>query len=105
MSPTASITGHVSCAWKPCCRVTRNAIIPSVLEAIGPTRPEDCGGSWAYLQRVDQHHVPLNAMALVATAVESNVKQVISRRFCKKQRIAWTPLGAHFLLNPHVRVK
>ena len=30
MSPTASITGHVSCAWKRCCRVTRNAIIPSV---------------------------------------------------------------------------
>jgi len=31
---------------------------------------EDCGGAWAYLQRVDQHHVPLDAMAIVATAIE-----------------------------------
>jgi Plasmid pRiA4b ORF-3-like protein len=32
--------------------------------------PEDCGGTWAYLQRVDQHHVPLEAMATVAIAFE-----------------------------------
>jgi hypothetical protein len=32
--------------------------------------PEDCGGAWAYLQLVDQHHVPLDAMAIVATAIE-----------------------------------
>jgi hypothetical protein len=32
--------------------------------------PEDCGGAWAYLQRVDQHHIPLDAMATVATALE-----------------------------------
>jgi hypothetical protein len=31
--------------------------------------PEDCGGAWAYLQRVDQHHIPLDAMAIVATAL------------------------------------
>jgi len=31
--------------------------------------PEDCGGAWTYLQRVDQHHVPLDAMAIVATAL------------------------------------
>jgi hypothetical protein len=31
--------------------------------------PEDCGGVWTYLQRVDQHHIPLDAMALVATAL------------------------------------
>src|SRR5882724_1235213 len=31
--------------------------------------PEDCGGVWAYLQRVDQHHIPLDAMAIVATAL------------------------------------
>jgi hypothetical protein len=28
--------------------------------------PEDCGGAWAYLQRVDRHHIPLEAMAVVA---------------------------------------
>jgi hypothetical protein len=32
--------------------------------------PEDCGGTWADLQRVDQHHVPLEAMAIGATALE-----------------------------------
>jgi len=31
--------------------------------------PEDWGGAWAYLERVDQHHRPLEAMALVATAL------------------------------------
>jgi hypothetical protein len=30
--------------------------------------PEDCGRTWAYLQRVDRHHIPLDAMATVATA-------------------------------------
>ena len=27
------------------------------------------------------------------------MKQVISKRFCKKQQMAWTPLGAHLLLQ------
>jgi hypothetical protein len=27
-------------------------------------------GAWAYLQRVDRHHVPLDAMATIATALE-----------------------------------
>jgi Plasmid pRiA4b ORF-3-like protein len=36
--------------------------------------PEDCGGPWAYLQRVDRHHVPLEAMATVATALEGLLK-------------------------------
>jgi Plasmid pRiA4b ORF-3-like protein len=36
--------------------------------------PEDCGGAWAYLQRVDQHHVPLDVMATVATALERLLK-------------------------------
>jgi hypothetical protein len=36
--------------------------------------PEDCGGAWAYLQKVDQHHVPLDAMAAVATALERLLK-------------------------------
>jgi hypothetical protein len=29
--------------------------------------------------------------------VESTVNQVISKRFCKKQQMAWTPCGAHLL--------
>jgi Plasmid pRiA4b ORF-3-like protein len=32
--------------------------------------PEDCGGAWAYLQRVDRHHVPLEAMTVVAQALD-----------------------------------
>jgi hypothetical protein len=31
--------------------------------------------------------------------VESTVNQVISKRFCKKQQMAWTPRGAHLLLQ------
>jgi hypothetical protein len=31
--------------------------------------PEDGGGVWAYLQRVDQHHIPLDTMAIVGTAL------------------------------------
>ena len=36
--------------------------------------PEDCGGAWAYLRRVDRHHVPLDAMATLATALEHLLK-------------------------------
>jgi hypothetical protein len=36
--------------------------------------PEDCGGTWAYLQRVDQHHIPLEAVATLATALERLLK-------------------------------
>jgi len=32
--------------------------------------PEDCGGAWAYLQMVDRHHVPLEAMTVVARAFD-----------------------------------
>jgi Plasmid pRiA4b ORF-3-like protein len=50
--------------------------------------PEDCGGAWAYLQRVDRHHVPLDAMATVATTLErllkaddqTTIRQVIGDR-------------------------
>jgi hypothetical protein len=31
--------------------------------------PEDGGGAWAYLQRVDQHHIPPDATAIVATTL------------------------------------
>jgi hypothetical protein len=34
--------------------------------------PEDCGGAWAYLQRVDRHHVPLEAMAVVNRLLEAD---------------------------------
>ncbi len=36
--------------------------------------------------------------------VESAVNQVISKRFCKKQLMAWTPRGAHLLLQIRTRV-
>ena len=36
--------------------------------------PEDCGGVWAYLQMVDRHHVPLEAMAVVATVLTRLLK-------------------------------
>jgi Plasmid pRiA4b ORF-3-like protein len=36
--------------------------------------PEACGGAWAYLQRVDRHHVPLDAMATLATVLERLLK-------------------------------
>ena len=36
--------------------------------------------------------------------VESTVNQVISKRFCKKPQMAWTPRGAHLLLQIRTRV-
>jgi hypothetical protein len=36
--------------------------------------PEDCGGAWAYLQMVDHHHVPLEAMAVVARGLDRLLK-------------------------------
>jgi hypothetical protein len=36
--------------------------------------------------------------------VESTVNQVISKRFCKRQQMAWTQRGAHLLLQVRTRV-
>jgi hypothetical protein len=36
--------------------------------------PEECGGAWAYLQMVDRHHVPLEAMAVVAQVLNRVLK-------------------------------
>jgi len=36
--------------------------------------------------------------------VESTVNQVISKRFCKRQQMQWTPRGAHLLLQIRTRV-
>jgi hypothetical protein len=36
--------------------------------------------------------------------MELTVNQVISKRFCKKQQVAWTPCGAHCLLQIRTRV-
>src|SRR2546422_7849098 len=66
---------------------------------LGGTRaapPEDCGGPWAYLQRVDQHYVPLGAMAIVATALEcllkadgqTTIRQVIGDRDTFREAVA-----------------
>jgi hypothetical protein len=36
---------------------------------------------------------------LISTSfVESTVNVLISKRFCKKQQMQWTPEGAHLLL-------
>jgi hypothetical protein len=39
---------------------------------VAPLR--DCGGAWAYLRRVDRHHVPLEAMVVVATLLNRLLK-------------------------------
>ena len=36
--------------------------------------------------------------------VESTVNQVIRKHFCKQQQMAWTPRGAHLLLQIRTRV-
>jgi len=36
--------------------------------------PEDCGGTWAYLQEAEQSHIPPEAMATIATALERRLK-------------------------------
>jgi Plasmid pRiA4b ORF-3-like protein len=36
--------------------------------------PEDCGGPWSYMRRVDQHHLPMEAMVTLATALERLLK-------------------------------
>jgi hypothetical protein len=35
--------------------------------------------------------------------VESTIRQVISKRFCKKQQLQWTKRGAHLLLQMRVK--
>ncbi len=35
---------------------------------------------------------------------ESTVNELISKRFCKKQQMQWTPRGAHLLLQIRTRV-
>jgi hypothetical protein len=41
----------------------------------------------------------------ISTAfVESTINQVVSRRFVKKQQMAWTLKGAHLLLQTRTKV-
>jgi len=41
---------------------------------------------------------------LIATGfVESTVNEVVSKRFCKRQQMAWSKEGAHLLLQTRVR--
>jgi hypothetical protein len=68
--------------------------------------PEDCGGTWAYLQQVDQHHIPLEAMATVATALErllkadgqTTIRQVIGDRDTFREAV--THLDAYLQFRP-----
>ncbi len=42
---------------------------------------------------------------MISTAfVESTINQVVSRRFVKKQQMAWTLRGAHLLLQTRTKV-
>jgi Plasmid pRiA4b ORF-3-like protein len=60
------------------CQLRLEAILPLAPHrrypvCIGGQRaapPEDCGGPWAYLQLVDQHHPPMEAMFVVATVLK-----------------------------------
>ena len=61
--------------------------------------PEDGGGAWAYLQRVDQHHIPLEAMATLATALERLLKaddQTTIRRIADRVGISAPALYLYF---------
>jgi Plasmid pRiA4b ORF-3-like protein len=68
--------------------------------------PEDGGGAWAYLQQVDRHHVPLEAMATVATALErlltaddqTTVRQVIGEPETFRQAV--DQLDAYLQFRP-----
>jgi hypothetical protein len=68
--------------------------------------PEDCGGTWAYLQRVDRHHIPLEAMAVVATVLErllgaddqTTMRQVIGDRDTFREAV--DQLDAYLRLQP-----
>jgi hypothetical protein len=60
------------------CALRLEAIVPLDPRRIYPVctggkradPPEDCGGAWVYLQRIDRHHVPLEAMTVVARALD-----------------------------------
>ena len=41
--------------------------------------------------------------AIATGFVESTVNQVVSKRFCKKQQMQWSKLGAHLLLQTRVK--
>jgi hypothetical protein len=68
--------------------------------------PEDCGGTWAYLQRVDRHPVPMDALATVATARERllkaddqpTIRQVIGDRHTFREAV--DPLDAYLQFRP-----
>ena len=44
-----------------------------------------------------------NGEAIAPGFVESTVKQVVSKRFCKKQQRQWSKRGAHLLLQTRVK--
>jgi hypothetical protein len=74
--------------------------------------PEECGGAWAYLQRVDRHHVPLDAMATVAAALErllkaddqTTVRQVIGDPETFREAVAQLDVTLNFGPNTSIVV-
>jgi Plasmid pRiA4b ORF-3-like protein len=67
--------------------------------------PEECGGTWAYLQRVDRHQVPLEAMATVATALEGLLRaddQTTIRQIIGDQESFWEAVDQ---LDPYLQLQ
>jgi Plasmid pRiA4b ORF-3-like protein len=68
--------------------------------------PEDGGGAWASLQRVDRHHVPLEAMAVVARVLnrllkaddQTTIRQVIGDRHTFREAV--DQLDAYLQFRP-----
>jgi hypothetical protein len=68
--------------------------------------PEDCGEAWAYLQLVDRRHVPLEAMAVVATVLnrlleadgQTTIRQVIGDREALREAV--DQLDAYLQFQP-----
>jgi hypothetical protein len=44
-----------------------------------------------------------NGEPIATGFVESTVNEVVSKRFCKKQQMAWSKEGAHLLIQTRVR--
>jgi hypothetical protein len=77
-----------------------NARFPRLVKAL----PELC----TYIEN-NRHLIPnygeryRNGEPIATGCVESPVNEVVSKRFCKRQQMAWSKEGAHLLLQTRVR--
>jgi Plasmid pRiA4b ORF-3-like protein len=69
--------------------------------------PQSSGGAWAHMHRVDQHRVPLEAMAIVAQARErllqadgqTTIRQVVGDRGTFREAVAQLDAYPQFQLE------